>query len=353
MRQERFEAERRADWADLAAILERLEAGSGARRPGAATGIRATALPALYRGLCGDYALAVSRRYSPGLIEELARLARRAHRQLYRRRTALLGPALGFMARDFPLALRRHAAAFWLAAGLLFLPMLAMGIACHGNPELIYSVMPGEQVAQLEAVYDPANRRPGRDPARDSADDFMMFGFYVMNNVGIGFRTLASGLLLGVGSAAILVLNGVSIGAAAGHLTRLEYGGTFWPFVSGHAPFELTAIAICGAAGLLLGKALIAPGRHTRLAALRANAREAVTLVGGAALMLVLAAVIEAFWSSGPAAPGLRYAVGGAGWLLVVSYLALAGGAPRGPRTGGVRDPDPGAGGGSGGRGGA
>lgn len=339
MRQERFEDARRADWSDLAAILDRLEGRAGGKRGTPARGAPATALPKLYRDLCGDYALAVSRHYSPGLIEELARLVRRAHRQLYRRRTALLGPVLGFMARGFPATLRRHAAVFWLAAGLLFLPMLVMGIACHGNPELIYSVMQGEQVGQLESTYDPANRRPGRDPERDSADDFMMFGFYVMNNVGIGFRTFASGLLLGVGSVLILLLNGVSIGAAAGHLTRLDFGGTFWPFVSGHAPFELTAIAISGAAGLLLGKALIAPGPRTRLAALRANARDAVTLVGGAALMLLLAAVIEAFWSSGSAAPAVKYAVGALGWLLVALYLGLAGaGASRGePGMAGAR----------------
>jgi uncharacterized membrane protein SpoIIM required for sporulation len=153
----------------------------------------------------------------------------------------------------------------------------------------------------------------------------MMFGFYIMNNVGIGFRTFASGLALGIGSVFILFFNGIFIGAAAGHLTRLDFDSTFWPFVSGHSSYELTAIAISGAAGLLLGKALIAPGRRTRLAALRANARDAVTLVGGAALMLLLAASVEAFWSGGGAPNGVKYGVGAVGWVLVALYLGLAG----------------------------
>jgi uncharacterized membrane protein SpoIIM required for sporulation len=78
---------------------------------------------------------------------------------------------------------------------------------------------------------------------------------------------------------------------------------------------------------LLLGQALLAPGQRTRLAALRANARDAVILVGGAAVMLVFAAVIEAFWSAGPAPSWLKYGVGVLGWGLVAVYLALAGGA--------------------------
>jgi uncharacterized membrane protein SpoIIM required for sporulation len=122
-----------------------------------------------------------------------------------------------------------------------------------------------------------------------------------------------------------LILNGVFSGALAGHLTRLDFGSTFWPFVSGHAPYELTALAVSGAAGLLLGKALIAPGPRTRLAALRLNARDAVVLAGGAALMDVLAASIEAFWSAGGAPAGVKYAVGALGWVLVGLYLGLAG----------------------------
>lgn len=48
-------------------------------------------------------------------------------------------------------------------------------------------------------------------------------------------------------------------GAIAGHLTDIGYGQTFWPFVIGHGAFELTAIALAGAAGLKLGWALLAP----------------------------------------------------------------------------------------------
>lgn len=323
MKQQQFEAANAPTWRQYRVLLEQLEGGAKSDRRSAQLDPRG--FPQLYRTICGHYALARTRAYSPGLIADLHDLARRGYPHLYRRRPRILRAALGFMAEEFPRTLRRHALVVWMGMALLFLPMLAMGVATYVDEEVIYSLMNGAQVSNLEEMYDPANRRPGRSHGRQADTDFAMFGFYIMNNVGIGFRSFASGLIFGVGSAVILSFNGLHIGAAAGHLTRLDYGGTFWTFVSGHGPYELTAIAISGAAGLLLGKALLAPGRRTRLAALRANARDAIVLVGGAALMLLLAAIVEAFWSSSPAPAPVKYGVGLAGWVLVAAYLGLAG----------------------------
>ena len=173
---------------------------------------------------------------------------------------------------------------------------------------------------------EPTSNTPGRDSTHRADSRFGMFGFYVMNNVGIGFRSFAGGIFFGVGSALILAVNGLIIGATAGHLTRLGFGSTFWPFVVGHGALELTAIAICGAAGLLLGQALLAPGRQTRLAALRTRARSAIVLVLGAMAMLVLAAVIEAFWSPLPMVPtAVKVAFGTLWWILVALYFTKAG----------------------------
>jgi uncharacterized membrane protein SpoIIM required for sporulation len=330
VRQQPFELERAEDWERFRAQLAALESAGGLPGRPRPAGPDLADFPGLYRQVCADYALARARAYSPGLIEGLHDLVRRGYRQLYRRRPGWWQPLLGFMTRGFPLTLRRHGRIFALALALFYLPMLAMGVACLQDGELIYSVMDQAQAGDLESTYDPANRRPGRAPERQADTDFSMFGFYILNNVGIGFRAFAGGLPLGLGTAFILVFNGVAIGAAAGHLTGLGFGSTFWTFVSGHAPYELTAIAISGAAGLLLGQALIAPGRRTRLAALRANARDAAVLVGGAAILLVLAAVVEAFWSAGAAPAAVKYGVGALGWVLVALYLGLAGrgGAP-------------------------
>ena len=78
-------------------------------------------------------------------------------------------------------------------------------------------------------MYDPAD--PSRRLGRDSGTDLGMFGFYIWNNISIGFRTFASGLLAGIGSIVVLFVNGVMIGGVAGHLQAVGHGDPFWRFV--------------------------------------------------------------------------------------------------------------------------
>lgn len=322
MRQRDFERRHQEAWEQLRGLLDDLERSRRKRRHGRDELAR---LPPLYRELCNHYAIARSRHYSPALEQQLHELVLRGHRQLYCGRSAELWRLAQFIAYGFPRALRRQIGYFWLASILLFLPGVLVGGFCYLQPELIYSVMDEQQVAQMESMYDPANRQPGRPLERSAETDMMMFGHYISNNIGIGFRTFAGGMLFGLGSVLLLLFNGVVIGAVAGHLTRLGYHDTFWSFVSGHGAFELTAIAICGAAGLVLGRALIAPGQLRRLDALKQRALEALPLVMGAAFMLVVAAVIEAFWSSSAAAVEIKYGAAGLLWLLVIYYLGFAG----------------------------
>ena len=308
MHQRSFEQQYQGVWDELTALLDELEAPRRRRRLDDAERSR---LPWLYRQVCNHYALARTRRYSPGLVAHLHHLVLRGHRQLYRRHEAWLWRALAFIGVGFPRALRDHAGYFWLALVLFLGPGLLAGGYCYLDSELIYSILDEEQVATVEYMYDPANHRPGRSAER-SAETLSAAG-------GM------AGILLGVGTVLVLLFNGLVLGGLSGHLTRVGYQDTFWSFVSGHGAFELTAIVICGAAGLMLAHAVLAPGQRTRTRALVEADREALKLVVGAALMLVVAAFIEAFWSSASIANALKYAAAGVFWLSVVLYLGLAG----------------------------
>src|SRR5690606_21786138 len=113
----------------------------------------------------------------------------------------------------------------------------------------------------------PGSEHIGRD--RESDSDFMMFGYYIYNNISVAFRCFAGGLVLMLGSIISLVVNGLLLGGVAGHLTNLGYPQTLFSFVIGHGAFELTAIGIAGGAGLKLGYSLMVPGQLTRLASLK------------------------------------------------------------------------------------
>ncbi|MGH8491593.1 MAG: stage II sporulation protein M [Moraxellaceae bacterium] len=281
-------------------------------------------LPARYRQTCQHLALARERHYPPALVERLNRLVVQAHHRLYQSPQPITGLVGQFLLRDFPALVREHASAFWISALFFYGPFITIAVLIWFNPALIYSVMDAEQVHQFEQMYDPAKRVIGFE--RDDASDFYMFGYYIQHNIGIGFKTFAGGIFGGIGSLVTLLFNGISIGAVAGHLTQLGYIETFWSFVCGHGAFELTAIVLCGMAGLMLGHALIAPGSLTRSEALRLKARSAVKIIYGATLFLIIAAMLEAFWSSSTTIPAMvKYAVAGVFWTSVILYFLLAG----------------------------
>lgn len=320
MKQSQFQRQHQSEWEAFAKTLDALERGKQS------SAISIAGFPAAYRRICQQLALAQARGYSAQAVNDLQSLAQRGHQQLYRHRSPLLGRLLGFILGGFGRLIRQEWRYIAAASLLLYGSLLGMTVLVLIFPELIYSLVSPDQVAQMEDMYDPDASRLGRFGERGSSDDWMMFGYYVMHNIGIAFQTFAGGLLFGAGSVFYLLFNGLIIGAIAGHLTGIGYHEPFWSFVIGHGAFELTAITLAGAAGLKLGAALIAPGRLRRTDALRLAARQAVRLIAGATLMLLIAAFVEAYWSSMTYPSALvKYAVGLLLWLMVGLYLLMSG----------------------------
>jgi len=313
MKQAPFEAAHAAEWRAFEAFVDKPEAPP----------FDAAEMPLRYRRLCQSLALAADRQYSPELVDRLNLLALRGHHALYASRSRQSQPLLDFMLAGFPALVRREWRFVAPAALLLFGPFLSLIALLQLFPEFVHYLLAPEQIASFHSMYDPANPRPGM---READTNLMMFGFYIWNNVRIGFQTFAGGLLFGVGSVWFLASNGVVMGAAAGYLTQIGYSQTFWSFVAGHSSLELSAIVLSGAAGLRLGLALIAPGNVSRKAALVAAAKPAVRIMYGAALMFAAAAFVEAFWSPLTLVPfEVKIGAGIAGWALLLGYFALAG----------------------------
>lgn len=322
MKQEQFEQTHGPQWREYEALISTLQQGKKAKDESEADAL--AAFPRHYRQLCHHLSLAKTRGYTSTLLNYLNALVLQGHRELYRRKTGYSRYLLNFILAEFPCVVRRHAAKFWLATTLFYLPAFLWVGLVWAWPEMIYHLISPEQVTQFEDMYNPALDKIGRERQADS--DLYMFGYYISHNIGIAFQTFASGLMFVVGSLFFLLFNGMFLGAVAGHIVNLGYYDTFFPFVIGHGAFELTAITIAGAAGIHMGYALIAPGPTRRLIALRLASRESVKLIGGAGLMLVIAAFLEAFWSSSSTlTPWVKYSVGAVFWIMVIAYLGLAG----------------------------
>lgn len=280
-------------------------------------------LPALFRQVCADLALARQRCLAPVTIERLNDLSLRGCQHLYGGRGAIRAGAGRFFSETFPRAVRSEWKGVALCHFLFWFPFLMLLFFGDRDPRWYESTLGAEGMQGLHQMYDDREAVSG---ARDSlGENFSMFGHYIWNNVGICFRTFAGGLLLGVGALFITIFNGIYIGAAAGYVTHAADPVAFWTFVSGHAAFELTGIVLSAVAGLRLGLAIIAPGAMTRREALAAGAERAFPILIGAALMVVAAAFIEGFWSPLDFPPLVKYAFGIALWLLTAVYFIFSG----------------------------
>ncbi len=280
--------------------------------------------PGLYRQACHHLALARDRHYPAGVVERLNQLVLSGHQVFYAAHAGLWTNMVRFIAADFPALVRQHVRFFWLAALLLYVPILVMGIAVYLVPEMAYTLISPGDAVEMEAMYRPTVEHIGR--VRGSDSDVLMFGHYIRNNIGIGFQTFAGGIMFGLGSVFYLVFNGLYMGTIAGHLTQFGYTDTFYSFVVGHGAFELNAIVLSGMAGLKLGWALLAPGQRTRQQALLHAAGISVRIMYGVVVMLLIAAFIEAFWSSSTLVPAyIKYIVGGVFWCLVAFYFTAMG----------------------------
>lgn len=318
----KFEADHAAAWSELEALLDQAEGKrKGKEKKKAWDGAR---LAALYRGVCEHLALAQARAYPVHLTHRLESLTQRAHRLIYRRRAWGLKGLARLALVEFPEAVRAHGGYLLFATLLFVAPGAAMALAVWFDPGFILHLVDAQQVQQYDSMYGDRSESIGR--RRDADSDWEMFGFYIMHNIGLGFQCFAAGIFAGVGSAFFLVFNGLFLGALSAYLIAAGYAENFLSFVVTHAAFELTAIVLAGAAGLRLGHAWLAPGQLTRLEAIKLGAREAVVVIYGVAGMLLIAAAIEAFWSSARwVAPEVKYGVGAACWILVLSYLRWQG----------------------------
>ncbi len=120
----------------------------------------------------------------------------------------------------------------------------------------------------------------------------MTFGI-MFNNIKVCFFYFLFGILAGVGSVALMMFEGVRVGAFLNFFARHHLLGeanlTIWM----HGALEISAIVIGTAAGITLGTGYIFPKTFSRAASFKKSAQYAMNIFLGLLPMLVVAAIIE------------------------------------------------------------
>jgi uncharacterized membrane protein SpoIIM required for sporulation len=271
----------------------------------------------VYRQTSAD--LAVARRDFPDdrVTGALNQLVTRAYGLVYRDPPNSLGRVRDFFWHELPREYRTAWRYLVVAAALLFVPFLATMAVVLVTPDSARLLLPGGLLDEIKGGNTWFDASIAERP--------LLASFIMTHNIGVSFLALGGGILAGVGTVAILIDNGVQLGAVSGALVAFGLGDRLVGFVGPHGFLELSVVVVAGACGLMLGQAVVWPRLQTRSDALAAAGTRSFRLLLGLLPFLALAGLIEGFVSPTHFAWSFKLAIGVTTAVGLYSYLLLAG----------------------------
>lgn len=279
----------------------------------------------IYRRTASDLAIARAESRDPRLINYLNSLVIRAHGRIYQADAQGGSRIKQFFAHDFPQTFRRTWAYTAVSFSVFALFSVIGFLGTKYDPE--FSELVGVPPAFRELYIE--NKVHWWEDLNEANQ--VGASAIATNNIQVTIYTFAFGALFGVGTLFYLAYNGANIAAVVALTYRAGFGKDLVTFMVGHGVIELSCIFMAGGAGLLIGTALLMPGDLSRADALKSRGKEAVRLMMGVAVLLVIAAIIEGFISPAPIRPAIKFSIAAITGLALYSYLLLAG---HGPETG-------------------
>ncbi|HEV2883266.1 MAG TPA: stage II sporulation protein M [Pyrinomonadaceae bacterium] len=312
---DRFIDQHKGAWQRLEELLKLLD-GTSLRR---LRRNEVRELGRIYRRTASDLAIARAESRDPRLINYLNSLVIRAHGRIYQADTQGGSRIKNFFVREFPQTFRRT----WRYTGVSFAVFAIFSVigflGTKYDPE--FSELVGVPPSFRE-LYIETKTHWWED--LNEANQVGASSIFT-HNIQVTIYTFAFGAMFGVGTLFYLAYNGAVIASVLSLTYRAGFGNDLLTFMVGHGVIELTCIFIAGGAGLLIGTALLMPGDLSRADALKSRGKEAVRLMMGVAVLLVIAGIIEGFISPAPIPAVIKFSVAGITGVALYSYLLLAG----------------------------
>jgi len=229
----------------------------------------------------------------------------------------------------FPRTFRKHFGAFALACAVTLAGMAFGGI--------IFVVSPDSKEAMIPAMFSHTYQSPSERVAKEETrqHDRMegrknSFASTLMaNNIRVAIIAAALGFTFGIGTITVLFYNGVILGVVVVDYVVDGQGVFLTGWLLPHGSIEIPAILLGAQAGFLLASAMIGTGARDCLKVrMRQAVPSVVTLIFGAAILLVWAGIIESFFSQyhAPVLPySLKIAFGILQLALLVVLLGVCG----------------------------
>jgi len=325
---DRFIAEETPCWKELEAVLDRMDRDVAFRMDSA--GVRR--FHYLYQRTSSDLARIGSFAADPELRSYLDSLVARGFSEIHepRRLRGGFSPFAWFF-RTFPTTFRRHIRAFALAAAVTLLGGVFGAVTLHmdrADKEILLPFehllgSPAERVAREETKVNE-NLTRGK---------LTFSGYLMTHNTRVAISCLALGLTFGIGTLIFLFYNGVILGAVVFDYLAAGKVAFLFGWLLPHGVIEIPAILVAGQGGFVLAGALL--GRASGLPLgerFRLVWTDLATLMGGVALLLVWAGLVEALFSQyhEPVLPySLKIGFGIAELAALTLFLSLGGAASQ------------------------
>ncbi len=310
----------RGTWDEYRALLEL----AGRRGLDALPEREVSRFAALYREVAADLARARTYGGSPELVYSLERAVGAGHNLLYRPAPRSWRALRTWLTGGFPALARRRWRPIAIASALFYVPALIAYGLVRMDPPRANELMPAVMLERAEEAEAKERRGEGYVEVTTGEMPEMATGL-IANNVQVTFTAFAGGILAGAGTVLTLVFNGILLGGIAGLFANHGQALHLFTFVLPHGVVELTAICIAGGAGLWMGSAFLLPGRRTRREVLVERGREAVSLICGTAMLLVVAGFIEGFVSPSQLPREVKLGFAALVAVVLVAYLGGAG----------------------------
>jgi uncharacterized membrane protein SpoIIM required for sporulation len=216
-----------------------------------------------------------------------------------------------------------------LAWVLLLLGALLGGALGSRDPAALAALVPstlGYSQADLESLSRSHEARVqflARQETPASKKAFFGASLFA-HNTQVGLLAFATGILAGVPPVLLQLYSGMMLGAFGSIFFRDPWPIDFLAWILPHGIPELTAVTLCTAAGLALGKAVAAPGRLGRREALRAAVDPALLLFGVSIPLFFGAGVVESFVRESKLSTLTRLSIAGAFALWLLAGLAVS-----------------------------
>ncbi len=320
---QRWVARREVSWRQLDALLDRAEK----RGIASLSTKEIKTLASLYRSVSADLARARTHDVGDALIKDLQSLTSRSYSQIYQGSRRQDWRSLRqFYRTRFPAVVRQTWGYTAIATALFILSGLVGWWYSWQDPSFMSLVLGPEFVAEVQGSKELWTVSIlGQEPIASSN--------IMVNNIGVAMNAIVGGVAYflpqvpiitppGAFTVFLLVFNGLMIGSVATLVAQNDLAYDLWAFVFPHGSLELPAIFLAGGAGLLLARAILLPGKYRRRDALQIYGRQAAQLVYGIVPMLIIAGIIEGFFSPSPVIPSLlKYGIGTIIFLLFLAYV--------------------------------